>query len=47
MSITSKKIKEVIDRSGSMNGKKIVTISGIILLSELKQTVNPELEIRV
>jgi len=51
MSITSKKIKEVIgliDRSGSMTGKEIVTIDGInTMLSELKQTVNPELEIRV
>jgi len=49
--ITTKKIKEVIgliDRSGSMNGKEAATIGGInTMLSELKEMVDPEFEIRV
>lgn len=49
--ITTKKIKEIIgliDRSGSMKGKEAATIGGInTMLSELKQIVDPELEIRV
>ncbi len=48
---STKKVKEVIgliDRSGSMGGKEIVTINGInTMLTELKQNADPEWEIRV
>ena len=51
MTSVCKKIKEVIgliDRSGSMGGKEIDTINGVnTMLTELKQNVDPELEIRV
>jgi uncharacterized protein YegL len=48
---STKKVKEVIgliDRSGSMGGKEIVTINGInTMLTELKQNADPDWEIRV
>jgi uncharacterized protein YegL len=51
MMSSTKKVKEVIgliDRSGSMGGKEIVTINGInTMLTELKQNADPEWEIRV
>jgi uncharacterized protein YegL len=51
MMSATKKVKEVIgliDRSGSMGGKEIVTINGInTMLTELKQNADPEWEIRV
>ena len=51
MTSVTKKIKEIIgliDRSGSMGGKEIDTINGInTMLTELKQNVDPELEVRV
>lgn len=51
MMSSTKKVKEVIgliDRSGSMGGKEIVTINGInTMLTELKQNADPDWEIRV